>query len=146
MPKRIEGQPKSRSPEYQKLYRDTHRAELNAYSRNLHAERMAADPEYRQMKRESARWSRRRAKYDLSREEYQAMKTAQGGKCAICAEIPGHDLRVDHDHNTEKVRALLCANCNAGLGMFQEAPEKLRNAIEYLLIHKKGEDTLDLDA
>jgi hypothetical protein len=30
--------------------------------------------------------------------------------------------------------------------MFQEAPEKLRNAIEYLLIHKKGEDTLDLDA
>lgn len=75
------------------------------------------------------------------------MKASQEGKCAICGEIPDHDLRVDHDHHTDQVRALLCSNCNSGLGMFQEAPERLRLAAGYIEAHKsKREYTLDMDA
>jgi dihydroorotase-like cyclic amidohydrolase len=41
-------------------------------------------------------------------------------------------LAVDHDHKTGKVRALLCRNCNTGLGNFQDSPELLKTAIQYL--------------
>lgn len=41
-------------------------------------------------------------------------------------------LFVDHNHETKKVRGLLCTNCNAGLGMFKDSIEKLELAIDYL--------------
>jgi hypothetical protein len=58
--------------------------------------------------------------------------TRQEGRCDICQEFIGEDLRVDHDHTTGKVRALLCDTCNAGLGQFHESPTNLRAAASYL--------------
>ncbi len=37
-------------------------------------------------------------------------------------------LLVDHNHNTNTVRELLCDLCNRGLGYFGENPEYLREA------------------
>jgi hypothetical protein len=44
------------------------------------------------------------------------MLAVQGGLCAICRAAPA--AHVDHDPETGAVRALLCFNCNGGLGQF----------------------------
>lgn len=67
-------------------------------------------------------------KIDLERE---ALLAAQGENCLICKDRmnPAH---YDHDHVTGKFRGYLCLNCNVGLGMFKDNPERLLAAIEYL--------------
>ena len=45
------------------------------------------------------------------------MFAVQGGVCAICEEAPAS--HVDHDHETGRVRGLLCFNCNGALGQFR---------------------------
>lgn len=88
---------------------DAHKAQVAAYKR---------------------RWKLQH-EYNLSESEEQALKIAQDFKCAICLqEVP--KLHIDHDHQTNKVRGLLCGNCNRGLGVFQDSPVNLQNAIRYL--------------
>jgi len=73
-------------------------------------------------------------RYGMTPEQYARLLAAQNGVCAICATPPGvrHGLSVDHDHNTGRVRALLCAACNAGIGQFRERPDVMYRAIRYL--------------
>ena len=61
------------------------------------------------------------------------MLEEQGGVCAICKTAPA--VHVDHDHATGAVRALLCFNCNGGLGQFKDDPAVLRAAAEYVTFH-----------
>ena len=59
----------------------------------------------------------------------------QGGVCAICkTDTPGGKgtFHADHDHKKLKPRGVLCHNCNVALGNFQDNPELLQAAIEYL--------------
>ncbi len=75
--------------------------------------------------------------YGISVADYDRMLAEQNGVCAICKKVSrdGKTLVVDHDHDTGKVRALLCSTCNPGLGFFDHSPELLREAIEYLARH-----------
>lgn len=77
-------------------------------------------------------------KYGMTPAQYDEMLLAQDGKCAIC-KVHEEDivwkLRVDHDHATGKVRALLCHSCNTTLGHMKEDPELLRAAAAYLELH-----------
>lgn len=59
-----------------------------------------------------------------------AMTASQHGLCAICERQPGDCL--DHCHATNSVRALLCRNCNAGLGQFYDRAELLEVAAAYV--------------
>jgi hypothetical protein len=63
-------------------------------------------------------------KFGITREDYNRMLDAQGGACAICgtSASDARRLAVDHDHETDQVRALLCGECNLGLGKFQDNP------------------------
>ena len=76
-------------------------------------------------------------KYGITFDQYNQMLAAQGGVCAICGEacITGKRLAVDHCHTTGAVRALLCSNCNTGLGKFRDNPDLLRAAALYLEKH-----------
>lgn len=71
-------------------------------------------------------------KYNLTLEEYQLMAEAQEFKCAICFGPPETMLYVDHNHVTNRVRGLLCRECNAGLGFFKDNVENLRRAARYI--------------
>ena len=42
------------------------------------------------------------------------------------------ELSVDHNHETNKIRGLLCHHCNIGLGNFRDSTTLLSVAIEYL--------------
>ncbi len=78
-------------------------------------------------------------KYGLEWDRYIEMLDEQGNRCAICGrhrEEFNKELVVDHDHETGKVRGLLCYGCNNGIGTLQDDPDILRKAIEYLEKHK----------
>ena len=104
----------------------------NAYHRAYYHNVIKKNPKQLKAKLLSGSFSRRKAKYGISRSEYEAMALNQKGLCAICKREPLESLRVDHDHSTGKIRALLCATCNAGLGQFHDDPEIIASAIEYL--------------
>lgn len=74
--------------------------------------------------------------YGITLADYDAMLAAQNGLCAICsAGEPGGNANywhVDHDHSTGRVRGLLCTRCNIGLGYFQDDPDRLGSALDYL--------------
>lgn len=68
-------------------------------------------------------------------EDYQALFDKLDGRCAICRKTPTGrmGLCVDHDHETGRVRGLLCWKCNTALGVFDDDTAKLRAAIAYLI-------------
>jgi hypothetical protein len=99
-----------------------------------------------------ARAENLRTKYGISVQEYDALRAAQGYRCAICRrhedEIPAvrlgrprldgrptaepFKLVVDHCHDSRRVRGLLCTGCNSAIGHFRDDPAALRAALAYL--------------
>jgi len=77
-----------------------------------------------------------KVKYDLTPQKYQEMLEAQNGVCAICGGINNTSKRtklyVDHCHDSNTVRGLLCDSCNRGLGNFKDNMSNLSKAIQYL--------------
>lgn len=70
--------------------------------------------------------------YGITLEEYDAILAGQQGVCAICYGT--YDvLFVDHDHDTGRIRGLLCNGCNTELGMFKDSPEFLVRASLYVV-------------
>lgn len=83
--------------------------------------------------------------YGITAAEYDELFDRQAGLCACCGRPETamsnkanriKRLAVDHCHTTGKVRALLCATCNQGLGQFGDDIELLRAAIAYLESHR----------
>ena len=71
-----------------------------------------------------------RRRYGVDAVEVEWMILRQGGVCAVCGT--GNPAHVDHDHDTGKVRGVVCFNCNKGLGKLRDDPQLLRSAIRYL--------------
>jgi hypothetical protein len=72
--------------------------------------------------------------------DYEKMLIAQENKCAICrceeTRVQKEKLMrlcIDHDHETGRIRGLLCHNCNSGLGKFGDSPDLLTLAAIYLM-------------
>lgn len=76
--------------------------------------------------------------YGITMEQFDSMLAAQGGVCAICGGEPtGKNWHVDHDHDTNAVRGILCNGCNTALGGMRDNPAILRAAADYLEKHGK---------
>lgn len=78
--------------------------------------------------------------FNLSYADWEELKIKQNNSCAICnksQDILIKTMAVDHDHNTGKVRGLLCDSCNLGLGKFQDNIEILENALKYMKENEK---------
>lgn len=88
-----------------------------------------------------------RSKYGLSENDYALLFAQQLGRCAICAtelvngldpfrpvkgHAPNEVARVDHCHETGRIRGLLCFSCNVGLGKFRDNETLLLKAARYL--------------
>lgn len=78
-------------------------------------------------------------KYGITAIEYKELLEKQNNKCAICSinqDDLNKKLSVDHCHKTNKVRGLLCTNCNVALGQINDDISLLLSAINYLEINK----------
>lgn len=86
--------------------------------------------------KEIRRKARVEYKYGLSHKDWEGLWYAQDGRCAICDKFftKMRDICVDHNHETGKVRGLLCSQCNIGLGYVEDS-EFRAEAIEYLNIN-----------
>lgn len=73
-------------------------------------------------------------RYGLIAAEVQELIDEQRGVCAICRVRPAE--HVDHDHETGRVRGMLCFTCNVGIANFGEDRERMRFAMIYLEIHE----------
>ena len=84
----------------------------------------------------TAEMSRRYAitRHGITVDEYNSRMIEQDYRCAICGMISfDRVLHIDHCHTTNKVRGLLCNNCNSGLGMFRDELNILIAAANYLI-------------
>jgi hypothetical protein len=78
-------------------------------------------------------------KYGITLDQFEKLLESQGGACAICGtkEPKGRgSFNVDHDHDSGKVRSLLCHHCNTGLGAFRDDARILAKAAAYLQNHE----------
>ena len=63
---------------------------------------------------------------------YKKQWMKQQAQCAICGKVFSGDEHIDHDHKTNKLRGLLCGNCNRALGMLKENINTVENLINYI--------------
>jgi len=103
-----------------------------AHIRNSDRARVAKDPDY-------YRRIQLRCKFGITVEDYDAMYAKQAGVCGICGKpetrkVKGTlcHLAVDHDHETGKIRGLLCSKCNRGIGLLQDDIQLLSKAVAWL--------------
>lgn len=102
-------------------YHKKNKEARNAYSRKYHAEHKeearairnawaAANPE--------KVWaSQIKTRYGMESLDWYRMLERQGNRCAICKRpLTRPEAHTDHDHETGRVRGILCAACNTGLG------------------------------
>lgn len=77
----------------------------------------------------------------ISPAEFDRLLAEQAGLCGICREQnrSGHRLAADHDHQTGKIRGLLCHRCNTAIGLLRDSSALLGAAIEYLNRYQPGE-------
>lgn len=109
---------------YDAEYRKSHREHLNKISR---------DWALRNPEKISA--ANRKYLYGVEPEVVKARFNAQDGLCKICGKASADHL--DHDHRTGLTRGLLCGDCNRGLGIFRDDPERLQQAARYLIVWAK---------
>lgn len=65
----------------------------------------------------------------VKKEEFVSLLLS-ASKCEICESTK--NLSVDHDHETGKLRGILCADCNHAIGKLKDNTLLLTKAIGYL--------------
>lgn len=71
-------------------------------------------------------------------EFYTTQLDKQQGRCVICdihISETNTRLHIDHDHSKKGIkslRALLCSNCNSGIGNLRDSSELCQRAFQYL--------------
>jgi hypothetical protein len=128
---------------YMQTYREANKERLQERERAYNRVYYEANKEriqelqktYREANKELRKVYFKTYRYGLSPEYYNTLLDAQEFLCSICSAPDledGRPLYVDHDHETRRIRGLLCQKCNTGLGMFRDTPEYLERAARYL--------------
>ena len=102
-------------------------------ARNREAKRnkAATDPEWR----EETNYKKRANGLGFTKKQWEKMFDSQGRVCAICgSDDPKHKKgwHLDHCHNRNVARFILCTHCNRGLGAFKDNPDLMRKAADAL--------------
>ena len=71
-----------------------------------------------------------RRQLGITEAEFNQLMLAE--TCAICDVTLVKKKCIDHEHGTEKVRGVLCNNCNTALGLVKDNTEVLSRMIDYI--------------
>jgi 5-bromo-4-chloroindolyl phosphate hydrolysis protein len=83
--------------------------------------------------------------YKISKSYFIDMLEKQYYKCKICNtdikylssnKDKSKSACIDHDHKTNRVRGLLCSNCNRALGLLKDDFNIIQNAYNYIVQYK----------
>lgn len=102
--------------EYKRLYQIEYRK--NAVNREKAREATRKSRQSTAI-RHNVNMSSMKTSYGLSESEFQDLMNTQKGCCKICGldfSVLSQRASVDHNHETGKVRGLLCSNCNRVVG------------------------------
>lgn len=82
--------------------------------------------------------NKRLRSYGLTQEDYDAMLASQEHRCAVCEEelVDTKTTHIDHCHETDKVRGLLCLSCNTAAGRLGDCPDRVQALADYLRLHQ----------
>ena len=129
---------------WQQLNRDKYRKQQNRWcaanrdKTKVYAHRayLKMSDEAKHRKAAAAKIAHLKRTYSLTPDDWQALHDRQGGLCALC-KIPGRvgkhgKLHVDHDHETGRVRGLLCGACNVALGVLGDTSRRIEAVLAYL--------------
>ena len=78
----------------------------------------------------------RLTRFRITPDDYQKLLDHQGHRCAICESDLVQEKNqtvLDHCHETNEIRGILCRACNTGLGNFKDKNGLLANAAKYLI-------------
>lgn len=79
--------------------------------------------------------------YNISRDLANEILNKEVHNCSICytelnpfsnVENKNSSVHIDHCHNSNLFRGILCSNCNRALGLFGDNPHIIKNAYNYL--------------
>lgn len=68
-----------------------------------------------------------KSSYGITEAEFNNLKRV----CVICGDVK--ELKIDHSHQSGRIRGMLCDRCNKGLGFFRDDPTLLLRASDYIL-------------
>lgn len=116
-----------------------HKAKIQAHNQKpeIKARRQKLRQIYFQINKEYFRSYALKKKYGISFDLYKAMIEKNNGLCPICGVLlifdskEGNAAVVDHNHDSGKVRGVICNKCNRGLGLLVNK-DILLKAAEYL--------------
>lgn len=84
---------------------------------------------YRQPCKECSYWISSAKAYNITIDELKELKKIEN--CAICNSSTR--LVIDHNHETGKIRDVICHHCNMVIGFSKENPEILEKVKAYIL-------------
>jgi hypothetical protein len=81
-------------------------------------------------KRREESW--RKQGINLTYPQFLEMLLTQNYQCKICRVSIDTSANVDHNHETGKLRGILCHRCNKAIGLFSESISVLESALAYM--------------
>jgi len=126
---------KKSAREWHKVHPEKSKTNKTEYRKNHREQERERSGKWYKNNPDKARNGHLKRRYGIDQPTYLTLLASQGGKCAICgtAESGGHGVwHIDHDHETGKIRGLLCHGCNTALGGFGDNPDRLLAAVDYL--------------
>jgi len=127
--------------EYRKINKGLLQQKAKEYYQNNKEEILLKVQNYKKLYPKKKRNSQLKSIFGISLKKYNLLLKKQNNKCLICKKQETvkdfrtskiKNLAVDHNHQTGKVRGLLCQYCNTALGYFKDDINRLENAIKYL--------------
>jgi len=103
---------------------------------NASQEWRVKNPDKVRVYRAKDKWTlkKRTARLGMTVDEFWNMYDSQNGKCAICLQdIAAENSAIDHNHDSGKIRGILCKSCNRGIGLLKDDSEVLNRASSYLI-------------
>ena len=100
-------------------YNAVNREKLRRQHNESNARRKNRVKEYSDTHKKQAADAGRKHKYNMSPEDYDALLSVQQFKCASCGSEK--KLDVEHDHNTGKIRGLVCRVCNLAARVLEDS-------------------------